>query len=77
MARINKVIANDDFTLTIELNNRHRIIYNMRPRLQTMRFFCLSDFKLFQTFHVEKARTVVWNDLCQITLDEIMDLVDR
>jgi hypothetical protein len=35
MARIIKVVPHNDHTITIELSNNHRIIYDMRPRLNT------------------------------------------
>ena len=77
MARIIKVVPHDDHTLTIELSNSHRIIYDMRSRLQTTRFCGLADLKEFQAVRVERENTLVWNNLCQITIDEIMDLVDK
>lgn len=77
MARIIKVVPHDDHTLTIELSNRHRIIYDMRPRLQTTRFCGLADIKEFQNFRVEHENTLVWNNLCQITIDEIISMVER
>ncbi len=77
MARIIKVVFHDDHTLTIELSNNHRIIYDMRPRLQTTRFCGLADIEKFLAVRVEHENTLVWNNLCQITIDEIMDMVDR
>jgi hypothetical protein len=77
MPRVIKAVPNDDHTLTIELSNNHRIIYDMRPRLQTTRFCALADIKEFQTVRIERGNTLVWNNLCQITIDEIMDMVDR
>ena len=77
MPKIISVVANDDYTLTIELRNKHRIIYDIRPRLQTTRFCGLADLKKFQAVRLEHGNTLVWNNLCQITIDEIMDMVDR
>ena len=77
MPRVTKVVPNQDHTLTIELSNNHRIIYDLRPRLQSTRFCALADFKEFQAVRVEQGNTLVWNNLCQITIDEILDMLER
>ena len=77
MAKIIKVVPHDDHTLTIELSNRHRIIYDMRPRLQTIRFCKLVDIEKFLAVRLENENTLVWNNLCQITIDEIISMVER
>lgn len=77
MARIIKVVPHDDHTLTLELSNNHRIIYDMRPRLQTTRFCKLADIEKFLAVRVEHENTLVWNNLCQITIDEIISMVER
>ena len=77
MAKIIKVVPNKDYTLMIELSNNHRIIYDLRPRLNSTRFCGLADLKKFQTVRIERENTLVWNNLCQIAFDEIMDMVGR
>lgn len=77
MPNITEVIPNDDHTLIIILSNNHRIIYDMRPKLKTTRFCNLADLKKFHAVRVEGGNTLIWNSLCQITIDEIMDLIDR
>ncbi|MEW6183650.1 MAG: hypothetical protein AB1500_10850 [Bacillota bacterium] len=77
MARIVSVIPNDDHTLLIRLDNRHRIIYDMRPKLQTVRFGGLSDLARFKSVRVEHANTLVWDSICQLTIDEIVNMLER
>lgn len=77
MPRIIKVIPHKNHTLTIELSNHHSIIYDMRPRLPTTRFCVLADIEVFQAVRVEHENTLVWNKMCHLTIDEIMDMVDR
>ena len=77
MARIVNVIPNDDHTLLIELDNLHRIIYDMRPKLQSVRFSRLSDLAKFKAVRVEHANTLVWDNMCQLAIDEIIDMLDR
>jgi hypothetical protein len=77
MVKIIKVVPNEDYTLTIELSNNHRIVYDLHPRLQSTRFCGLADIKKFKTVRIEHENTLVWNNLCQIAIDEIMDMVGR
>ena len=77
MAKIVNVTANDDHTLLIELNNNHKVNYDMKPRLKTLRFGGLNVLKRFKIVKVEHENTLVWDNLCQITLDEIIAMIER
>lgn len=77
MPKIISVTANDDYTLTIKLNNCHQIIFDMRPKLKTLRFSHLADLNRFKSVRVEHGNTLVWDSLCQITIDEIIDMIER
>lgn len=77
MPKIVNVIPNDDYTLAITLKNHHQIIYDMRPRLQAVRFSGLEDLERFRAVRVEHENTLVWDKLCQLTIDEIIEMVGR
>ncbi|MEG6523056.1 DUF2442 domain-containing protein [Desulfotomaculum sp. 1211_IL3151] len=77
MPKVVRVIPNDDHTLLIELNNQHKIIYDMRSRLQSLRFSGLRDLNLFKRVRVEYENTLVWDSLCEITIDEILNRIER
>lgn len=77
MVKIVRVIPKDDHTLLIELNNQHKIIYDMRPRLQSLRFSGLRDLNKFKVVRVEHDNTLVWDSLCEITIDEIINMIER
>lgn len=77
MSKIIKVTPNDDYTLAITLNNHHQIIYDMSPRLQALRFSGLADLDRFKSVRVEHENTLVWDSLCQITIDEIINMIER
>ena len=77
MAKIISVTPQENHTLLIELSNHHHIIYDMKPRLKTVRFNGLTDLDRFKTVRIENKNTLVWDDICQITIDEIIDMVDR
>jgi len=77
MPKVVRVIPNDDHTLLIELNNQHKIIYDMRSRLQSLRFSGLRDLNMFKRVRVEYENTLVWDSLCEITIDEILNRIER
>jgi hypothetical protein len=77
MSKIICATANDDYTLEIKLDNHHKIIYDMKPRLQSVRFCKLTELNRFKDFNIENRNTLIWDSLCQITIDEIMNHVER
>ena len=77
MAAITSVIPNDDHTLLIELSNQHSIIYDLKPRLKTVRFMELNDLDRFKSVRVDHGNTLVWDNLCELTIDEILDRIER
>lgn len=77
MSRIIRVTPCEDYTLEIELDNHHKIIYDMKPRLSAVRFYSLADMEKFRSVRVENGNTLVWDSLCQLSLGEIISLVAR
>lgn len=77
MPKIVNVTPTDDYTLLVELSNHHRILYDMKPRLQAVRFCGLEDLSKFKAVKVEHENTLVWDSLCQITIDEIIKMLER
>lgn len=77
MPKIMSATAQDNHTMEIELDNHHKIIYDMKSRLQSVRFCDLSDLKHFKSVHVENGNTLVWDSLCQISIDEIINNIER
>ena len=77
MAKIVKVTPYEDYTLEIELNNCHKIIYDMKPRLGAVRFYSLANPGKFKDIQVTNGDTLVWDSLCQITISEIISQVER
>ena len=54
----------DDYTLDIVLDNHHKIIYDMKPRLQAVRFCKLSALNVFKDVRVVNENTLIWNSFC-------------
>ena len=77
MAKIVNVTAGEDHTLVIELDSLSTISYDMKPRLTAVRFCELADIERFKAVRVENRNTLAWDSLCQITIDEIMNSIER
>ena len=77
MSKIVNVTPHEDHTLEIELDNRHKIIYDMKPRLGAVRFSSLSDIQKFKNVKVINGDTLTWDSLCQITVNEIINNIER
>ena len=77
MTKVVNVIPKDDYTLEIELENHHKIIYDMKNRLKSTRFCELDDISVFKAVRIENGDTLLWNSLCQITINEIINTIER
>jgi len=77
LPKIVRVVPQDDHTLVIELDNSHKIIYDIKPGLKTVRFSNLADIKKFKSLEVENRNTLIWDNMCQITIDEILNMIER
>ena len=51
MPKIVSVVPHENHTLSIQLDNHHQIICDMRPRLQALRFRGLADLDRFKAIH--------------------------
>ena len=77
MAKILEIVPRDDYTLWIEIDNHNHIILDMKPRLQSIRFGALADLTKFKAVSILNKNTIVWDEQCQITIDEIMSITER
>jgi hypothetical protein len=69
MPKIISVIAKEDHTLAITLNNHHQIIYDMRPRLQTVRFneLAVSRARTYRLIFYLRIRYLLFSYYCNFT----------
>jgi len=77
VAKIVLITPKDNYTLYIALSNQHCIVYDMKPQLKTLRFNILQDIHLFKKVSVKYGNTIVWQDGCQLTIDEILNQVKK
>ncbi len=77
MSKIVEAVPGNDYTISIELDNHQKIIYDLKPRLCAVRFLQLADIEKFKDLKIENGNTLVWDNLCQITIDEIFSTMER
>jgi hypothetical protein len=77
MTKIINVVAGNDYIIEIELDNHHKIYYDIKPRLQAVRFCELIELDRFKAVTIENGNTLVWDSLCQISIDEIFSIIQR
>jgi len=76
MRKIIDVIPRKNYILEIHLNNNHMIICDMKTRLEGIRFRGLKDTLLFEQYQIHNGDTIRWSETCELTLDEIMLMLE-
>lgn len=76
MREIVGVKARENYVLEIELSNSHKIICNMKPRLGGVRFGGLKDITTFKNVHIKNSYTIEWANIYEITIDEILSMIE-
>lgn len=75
MAQIIKAYGSDEHILTVEFNNGNKIIFNIKPKLDKIRFMPLKRLDTFKNITIENQTLKWWEDgdcVVESTLDEIM-----
>lgn len=70
--KIRDVSFEKDYKIEVLLNNGHKVIYNMKPKLETARFLELRNMGLYKKGIVKKGKSIYWNVNTELTLAEIM-----
>lgn len=74
---IEQVKFSEDFLMDIQLSNQHRIIYDLKSVLNTLRFRDLNNKKLFQSGVLVKQRIIRWNETIELSMEEILYMVNK
>jgi hypothetical protein len=61
MSKILKVTPNDDYTLLVEFECGHRIIFDMKELIKTMPYSSLEDISRFKDIRLEE-KAICWSD---------------
>lgn len=75
--KISQVEFLDDYRINILLCNGHGIIYDMKPKLKTIRFIDLAQKEIFIRGQVIGQRIIRWNASTEISLGEILNQVEQ
>lgn len=62
MSKILKVTANDDYTLLVLFEQGHKIIFNMKPLINTMPYYSLNNPERFKSITLEE-KAIRWPDV--------------
>lgn len=71
--KIDQIEFLEDYTMKILLCNGHRIIYDMKPKLKTIRFADLKEKEVFTCGQLINNRIIRWNISMEISLEEILN----
>lgn len=70
--KINHVQFLEHYRMDIALDNGHRVIYNLKPKLTTVRFKELEDWEVFSKGKIVLGTRICWYTGVEVTLNEIM-----
>lgn len=70
--RMQEVQFQEGYRLDILLDNGHRIIYNLEPKLVTARFQELASREAFYDGYLLDGKRICWKSGAELTLDEIL-----
>jgi hypothetical protein len=62
MGKIRNATANDDYTLSIEFEHGHKIVFNMRHLIRTMPYYSLNNLECFTNITLEE-KAIRWPDV--------------
>lgn len=77
MSKIHSVLLTEDYKIAVELENGSSFVYNMRHKLQTMRFAALSDKEYFQKGRLVGDDCIQWSDSLMLYTYEMLDSMKR
>lgn len=72
MLKIESVSFLQGFQLDILLSNGIAYVFDMKPKLDKVRFYDLNSWDIFSNGQVKNNQIITWNDGTAIHLDEIL-----
>lgn len=77
MSKIHSVLLTEDYKIAVELENGSSFVYNLGPKLQTVRFAALTDKEYFQKGRLVGEDCIQWSDSLMIYTYEMLDGMKR
>jgi len=77
MSKMRSVRLTEDYKIAVELENGSSFVYNLEPKLQTVRFAALSDKEYFQKGRLVGEDCIRWSDSLMLYAYEMLDSMKR
>lgn len=72
MTKMNSVVFLQDFQLEVVMSDGRCYLYDMRPKLKTVRFYDLSDWEVFSKGYIKREQMICWDNGSELFVDEII-----
>ena len=72
MTKMEKVHFLEDYKIEIILADGKSYIFDMKPKLRTVRFYDLENRDIFTGGILKNGQVVCWNNGIELSLDEIL-----
>ncbi|KUO51154.1 MAG: hypothetical protein APF76_16825 [Desulfitibacter sp. BRH_c19] len=77
MNKIRSIQLLDDHKIAVELENGSSFVYNLKPRLQSIRFAALEDIEFFKQGRLVDNEYVWWSDSLMLYTYEMLDAMKK
>jgi hypothetical protein len=67
----------EDYKIAVELENGSSFVYNLKPKLRTVRFAALTDKDYFQKGRLVGGDRIQWSDSLMLYTYEMLDSMKR
>lgn len=72
MLKIVNVSFLDRYQISMLMNNGQTYMFDMRPKLDTVRFYDLNNWDIFSNGYVKNNQIICWNNGSEIHIDELL-----
>ena len=72
MTKMEKVLFLENYMLKITLTDGQSCIFDMKPKLKTVRFNELGRGDIFSTGALKNGQVICWSNGTELSLDEIL-----
>ncbi len=77
MGKMRSVQLLAGYKIAVELENGSSFVYNLKPRLSTIRFAPLADREFFQSGRLVEGDCIRWSDSLMLYSHEMLDGMKR
>ncbi len=77
MNKIYSIELLDDYKISVKLENGSSFVYNLKPKLKTVRFAALEDVDFFKSGRLVEGDFIQWSDSLMLYAYEMLDGMKR